>query len=93
MSKGLTEQEWVYEYYHSGKRKPVVLGSKGTWIIGGQKAIILVSFSIQDINVLKDIYQISSKHPVRTVTYKNLTYYAVNIIEEKAVIKIMKSFE
>ncbi len=81
----LTEQEWVYEYFHSGKRSPVILGTRGTWVIQDQRVVILIAFSLTDIHVLKDIYNVSKNHPIREVKYKGLHYFAVNIVNKTTV--------
>ncbi|MGJ9384208.1 hypothetical protein [Salipaludibacillus sp. CF4.18] len=92
MKKAFSEQEWVYQYYLSGKKKPVILGTKGTWVIGGNKAIILIAFSFPDMTALKTIHCISNKHPIREVKYKDLRYYAVNIVDQDKVLAIIKSW-
>lgn len=92
MQKALSEQEWVYRYNLSGKKNPVILGAKGTWVIGSNKAIILITFTFPDMMALKMIFSVSIKHPVREVKYKDLLYYAVNIVDQDKVQDIIKSW-
>lgn len=85
VKKGLSEQEWVYNYLkNSNKPLPLVLGSRGTWGINGNKAIILVAFTLPDIAVMRDIHNVS-KNPIREMKYKDIVYYAVNIVAKKQV--------
>jgi hypothetical protein len=83
--KALSEQEWVYNYLQSRKRPvPLVLGSRGTWGINGETAIILVAFTIPDITVFREIHNVS-KNPIREMKYKDIVYFAVNIVDKKQV--------
>jgi hypothetical protein len=84
-TKNLSEQEWVFNYLKkSNKPVPLVLGSRGTWGINGNKAIILVAFSLPDIAVMRDLHNVS-KNPIREMKYKDIVYYAVNIVAKKQV--------
>jgi hypothetical protein len=84
-NKNLSEQEWVYNYLQKcNKPLPLVLGSRGTWGINGNKAIILVAFTIPDIAVMRDLHNVS-KNPIREMKYKDIVYYAVNIVAKKQV--------
>ena len=83
--KALSEKEWVYNYLQSRKRPlPLVLGTRGTWGINGEKAIILIAFSILDITVFREMHNVA-KNPIRKVKYKNIIYFAVNIVDKKQV--------
>ena len=83
--KALSEQEWVYNYLQSRKRPlPLVLGTRGTWGINGKKAIILVAFTMPDITVFREMHNVA-KNPIRKVKYKNIIYFAVNIVDKKQV--------
>jgi hypothetical protein len=83
--KHLSEQEWVFNYLQNRKKPlPLVLGTRGTWGINGKKVIILVAFTIPDITVFRKIHNVS-KNPIRTMKYKNIVYYAVNIVDKKQV--------
>ncbi|MFJ5762427.1 hypothetical protein ACIQAA_25530 [Neobacillus sp. NPDC093182] len=85
VNKNLSEQEWVYHYLkNSNKPLPLVLGSRGTWGISGNKAIILVAFTFPDIAVMRDLHNVS-KNPIREMKYKDIVYYAVNIVAKKQV--------
>jgi hypothetical protein len=85
VNKNLSEQEWVYSYHkNSNKPLPLVLGSRGTWGINGDKAIILVAFTLPDIAVMRDLHNVS-KNPIREMKYKDIVYYAVNIVAKKQV--------
>ncbi|MFS0778176.1 hypothetical protein ABC255_19515 [Neobacillus sp. 3P2-tot-E-2] len=85
VNKNLSEQEWVYNYLQKcNKPLPLVLGSRGTWGINGNKAIILVAFTIPDIAVMRDLHNVS-KNPIREMKYKDIVYYAVNIVARKQV--------
>jgi hypothetical protein len=85
VNKNLSEQEWVYNYLKKrNKPLPLVLGSRGTWGINGNKAIILVAFTIPDIAVMRDLHNVS-KNPIREMKYKDVVYYAVNIVAKKQV--------
>jgi hypothetical protein len=85
VNKNLSEQEWVYNYLKkSTKPVTLVLGSRGTWGINGNKAIILVAFSLPDIAVMRDLHNVS-KNPIREMKYKDIVYYAVNIVAKKQV--------
>jgi hypothetical protein len=83
--KTLSEQEWVYNYLQDKEGPiPLVLGTKGTWGINGKGAIILVAFTIPDIMVLRDMHNVV-KNPIRKVKYKDIVYFAVNIVDKKQV--------
>ena len=83
--KALSEQEWVYNYLQSRKRPlPLVLGTRGTWGIKGEKAIILIAFTMPDITVFREIHNVA-KNPIREMKYKNIVYFAVNIVDKKQV--------
>jgi hypothetical protein len=83
--KALSEQEWVYNYLQSRKNPvPLVLGSRGTWGINGETAIILVAFTIPDITIFREIHNVS-KNPIREMKYKDIVYFAVNIVDKKQV--------
>lgn len=83
--KALSEQEWIYNYLQSRKRPlPLVLGTRGTWGINGVKAIILVAFTMPDITVFREIHNVA-KNPIRRMKYKNIFYFAVNIVDKKQV--------
>ena len=83
--KALSEQEWVYNYLQSRKNPlPLVLGTRGTWGINGEKAIILIAFTMPDITVFREMHNVV-KNPIRTVKYKNIVYFAVNIVDKKQV--------
>lgn len=92
LQKALSEQEWVYQYNLSGKKSPVILGTKGTWVIGGNKAIILIAFTFPDIMALKMIHLVSNEHPIREIKYKDLLYFAVNIVDEDKVLEIIETW-
>ena len=90
--KNRTEQEWVYDYVQNKKSPlPLVLGTKGTWTGNGKPIIILIGFNLTDLLVLADIYEVSN-HPVRIMEHRELTYYAINIINKKHVKEIMKEW-
>lgn len=92
MLRTKTEQEWVADYVKRKKHPlPVVLGTKGTWTGNGKPMIILIGFTVEDVLVLGDLYGVSH-HPVREMTEKNLTYYAINIVEKKKVKKIIEEW-
>ncbi|WP_077618025.1 hypothetical protein [Bacillus sinesaloumensis] len=92
MFKTVTEQDWVDEYIKSKKNpSPVVLGTRGTWT-GNRKPMIILGFSMVDVLVLGDIYGVSH-HPVRKMKSKNITYYAINIIEKKKVKEIIEEWK
>lgn len=83
--KVLSEQEWIYNYLQSQELPlPVVLGTKGTWGIKGEKVIIIVAFTMPDITVFRDIHN-ATINPIRKVKYKDIVYYAVNIVDKKQV--------
>ena len=83
--KTLSEQEWVYNYLQSRKKPvPIVLGTRGTWGINGDRAIILVAFTILDIIVFREMHNVLKK-PIRKMKYKNIVYFAVNIVDKKQV--------
>ena len=83
--KALSEQEWVYNYLQSRKRPlPLVLGTRGTWGINGEKAIILVAFTMLDITAFREMHNVA-KNPIRKMKYKNIVYFAVNIVDKKQV--------
>jgi hypothetical protein len=83
--KNLSEQEWVYNYLQiRDKPLPLVLGTKGTWGINGKSAIILVAFTLPDIAVFRDMHNIT-KNPIREMKYKDIEYYAVNILAKNQV--------
>lgn len=89
MFKSITEQDWVYEYISNKKEPlPVVLGTKGTWTGNRKPMIILIGFTMVDVLVLGDIYGVSH-HPVRKMTIKEITYYAINIVDKKKVKEII----
>ena len=83
--KALNKQEWVYNYLQSRKKPvPLVLGTRGTWGINREKAIILVAFTIPDIIVFREIHNVP-KNPIREMKYKGIVYFAVNIVDKKQV--------
>ncbi|MCQ6281979.1 hypothetical protein [Bacillus sp. EB600] len=83
--KTLSEQEWVYNYLKSRKSPvPLVMGTRGTWGISGKRAIILVAFTIPDIMVFREMHNVV-KNPIRKVKYKDIVYFAVNIVDKKQV--------
>jgi hypothetical protein len=83
--KTLSEQEWVYNYLQSRKKPvPLVLGTRGTWGIDGDRAIILFAFTIPDIIVFREMHNVL-KNPIRKMKYKNIVYFAVNIVDKKQV--------
>ena len=61
-----------------------MLGSRGTWGINGETAIILVAFTLPDITVFREIHNVS-KNPIREMKYKDIVYFAVNIVDKKQV--------
>ncbi|MFL0574717.1 hypothetical protein [Priestia megaterium] len=89
--KTLSEQEWVYNYLKK-KTLPVVLGTRGTWGINGKKVIILVAFTIPDIMVFREMHNVE-KNPIRKMKYKNIVYYAVNIVNKKQVEYLIDSWK
>ncbi|MCH1625319.1 hypothetical protein [Fredinandcohnia quinoae] len=83
--KTLSEQEWVYNYLQDKKSPvPLVIGTRGTWGINGKMAIILIAFTIPDIMVFREMHNVV-ENPIRKVKYKNIVYFAVNIVEKKQV--------
>ncbi len=89
MYKTITEQDWVYKYISNKKDPlPVVLGTKGTWTGNRKPMIILIGFTMVDVLVLGDIYGVSH-HPVRKMITKDITYYAINIIDKRKVKEII----
>ncbi|WHY02811.1 hypothetical protein [Neobacillus sp. DY30] len=85
VNKNLSEQEWVYNYLQKCKKPiPLVLGSRGTWRINRNKAIILVAFTLPDIAVMRDLHNVR-KNPIREMKYKDIVYYAVNMVDKKQV--------
>jgi hypothetical protein len=91
--KTLSEPEWVFQYYLKTEHPlPVVMGTRGTWTGNGKPMIILVGFTIPDVLVLGDIYGVSH-HPVREMKYKEITYYAINIIDKKHVNAIINDWK
>lgn len=92
MYRNITEQEWVYEYVKSKDQPlPVVLGTRGTWAANKKPMIILIGMTVVDVFVLGDIYRVSD-HPVRKMNYKDITYYAINIVEKKRVREIIEEW-
>lgn len=92
MIQARTEQEWVSEYVKGHKHPlPVVLGTRGTWTGNGKPMIILIGFTVEDVLVLGDIYGVSN-HPVREMKEKQITYYAINIIDRKKVKEIIEEW-
>ncbi|KAA9012527.1 hypothetical protein [Niallia endozanthoxylica] len=93
MIQARTEQEWVTKYIQGKKHPlPVVLGTKGTWTGNGKPMVILIGFTIEDVLVLGDIYGVSH-HPVREMKEKQVTYYAINIIDRKKVKEIIEEWK
>ena len=83
--KNLSEQEWVYNYLQGEKSPlPLIIGTRGTWGINGKRAIILVAFTIPDIMVFRKMHNVV-KNPIRKMKYKDIIYFAVNIVDEKQV--------
>jgi hypothetical protein len=83
--KNLSEQEWVYNYLQGKKSPlPLIIGTRGTWGINGKRAIILVAFTIPDIMVFREMHNVV-KNPIRKMKYKDIVYFAVNIVDEKQV--------
>ncbi|WP_260621128.1 hypothetical protein [Priestia aryabhattai] len=74
------------------KTLPVVLGTRGTWGINGKKVIILVAFTIPDIMVFREMHNVE-KNPIRKMKYKNIVYYAVNIVNKKQVEYLIDSWK
>lgn len=92
MRKNRTEQEWVYDYIQNKKNPlPLVLGTKGNWTGHGKPMIILIGFTLIDILALADIYDVAH-HPIRTMKYKDLTYFAINIISKEQVKDIINDW-
>ena len=92
MIRNQTEQEWVYDYIqHKKDPLPLVLGTKGTWTGNGKPMIILIGFTLVDVFVLADICGVAH-HPVRTMQYNELTYFAINIINKKHVKEIIQEW-
>ncbi|WP_453996550.1 hypothetical protein [Bacillus nitroreducens] len=92
MFKTITEQDWVSEYIKRKKNPlPVVLGTKGTWTGNRKPMIILIGFTLVDVLVLGDLYGVSH-HPVRKMKTKEITYFAINIIDKKKVKEIMNEW-
>ncbi|WP_449540264.1 hypothetical protein [Ferdinandcohnia sp. Marseille-Q9671] len=92
MFKTITEQDWVYKYMNQkSKPLPVVLGTKGTWTGNKKPMIILIGFTVEDVLILGDLYGVSH-HPVRKMQSKEITYYAINIIDKKKVKKIIEEW-
>ena len=89
----MTEQEWVAEYVKRKKNPlPVVLGTRGTWTGNKKPMIILIGFTIEDVLVLGDLYG-ASHHPVREMKNQGITYYAINVIDNKKVKEIMEEWK
>lgn len=85
MAVFLNEQEWVYNYLKNKKSPvPLAIGTRGTWGINEKKAIILVAFTIPDIMVFREMHNVE-KNPIRKVKYKDIIYFAVNIVDKKKV--------
>jgi hypothetical protein len=83
--KNLSEQEWISNHLQNRNNPlPLVLGTRGTWGINGKKAIILVAFTLPDITVFREMHNVTN-HPIRTMKYKDIVYYAVNIVDKKQV--------
>lgn len=83
--KNLSEQELVYNYLQGKKSPlPLIIGTRGAWGINGKRVIILVAFTIPDIMVFKEIHNVV-KSPIRKMKYKDIVYFAVNIVDEKQV--------
>jgi hypothetical protein len=83
--KTSSEQEWVFNYLQDREKPlPLVLGTRGTWGINGKKVIILVAFTLPDITVFREMHNVRN-NPIRTMKYKDIVYYAVNIVDKKQV--------
>ena len=83
--KNLSEQEWVYNYLQGKKYPlPLIIGTRGNWGINGRRAIILVAFTIPDIRAFREMHNVV-KNPIRKMKYKDIVYFAVNIVDEKQV--------
>ncbi len=92
MYKTRTEQEWIYDYLKEKEKPlPVVLGTRGTWTGNKKQIIILVGFTLMDVLTLADIYDVAH-HPVRIESYKDITYYAINIVNKKRVKEIIEEW-
>jgi hypothetical protein len=63
---------------------PLVLGSRGTWGIKGKMAFILVAFTLPDIAVMRELHNVR-KNPIRAMKYKDIVYFAVNIVAKNQV--------
>jgi hypothetical protein len=88
-----TEPEWVYEYLSKTKNPlPIVLGTRGTWTGNKKPMIILIGFTLTDVFILGDMYKVSH-HPVREMKYKDIVYYAINIIDKKKVKEIIEEWK
>ncbi|QCJ44739.1 hypothetical protein FAY30_24225 [Bacillus sp. S3] len=87
--KNVSEQEWVYNYLQGKKSPlPLVLGTRGTWGINGKKVIILIAFTIPDIMAFRDMHNVG-ENPIRKMKYKDVVYFAVNIVGKKQVEYLM----
>lgn len=92
MNELLSEQEWVYRYLKKNEQPlPLVLGAKGNWGYKGNLMIILISPFEVDVYALAILYGVSH-HPIRRVKYKDIIYYAVNIVDKKQVEKIIEEW-
>ncbi|MCC3358212.1 hypothetical protein [Bacillus sp. REN16] len=93
VEKGLSEQEWIHNYLQGrGNPLPLVLGTRGTWGINGETAIILVAFTMPDIEVLRDIHN-ATMNPIRKMKYRGVTYFAVNILDREQVINLIEEWK
>ena len=89
----MTEQKWVQEYIkRTEKLLPLILGTRGTWSANGKPMIILIGFTIVDVLTLGDLYGVAH-HPVRVMKLEEFTYYAINIINRKAVKEIIADWK
>ena len=89
----MTEPEWVYKYVKSNNDpQPLVLGTRGDWgDTKGNRRIILIAFFEVDVEALAQIHDI--KNPkIRSVKYKGVQYYAIDIINQKKIKQIMNQW-
>lgn len=61
-----------------------MLGTRGSWGINGERAIILVAFTMLDIEAFRDMHNVA-KNPIREIKYRGIVYFVVNIVDKKQV--------